>query len=74
MEQFAFIVALLLIGIALKEPCPRRFLKSLNFFVIYVSLPATVLLQVPKIDFDLSALGIVLVRGCFCRLPRRSSC
>ena len=62
MEQFAFIVALLLIGMALQRAdAPADFSKSLNFFVIYVSLPATVLLQVPKIDFDLSALGIVLV-------------
>ncbi|MEW5831887.1 MAG: AEC family transporter [Campylobacterota bacterium] len=62
MEPFAFIVALLLIGMALqKADAPADFSKSLNFFVIYVSLPATVLLQVPKIHFDLSALGIVLV-------------
>lgn len=61
MEQFAFIIALLLIGMALqKAPAPVDFAKSLNFFVIYVSLPATVLIQVPKIHFDLSALGVVL--------------
>lgn len=62
MEQFAFIIALLLIGIALqKAPAPVDFAKSLNFFVIYVSLPATVLLQVPKIHFDASALGVILI-------------
>ncbi len=62
MEQFAFIVALLLIGIVLqKAPAPVDFAKSLNFFVIYVSLPATVLLQVPKICFDVSALGVMLI-------------
>lgn len=62
MEQFVFILALLLIGVLLqKAPAPADFSKSLNFFVIYVSLPATVLLQVPKIHFDLSALGVVLV-------------
>ncbi|MBN2869699.1 MAG: AEC family transporter [Campylobacterales bacterium] len=62
MEPFAFIIALLLIGMLLqKAPAPADFSKSLNFFVIYVSLPATVLLQVPKISFDLSALGVVLV-------------
>lgn len=61
MEQFAFIIALLLIGIALqKAPAPVDFARSLNFFVIYVSLPSTVLIQVPKIHFDLSALGVVL--------------
>lgn len=62
MEPFAFIIALLLIGILLqKASAPADFSKSLNFFVIYVSLPATVLLQVPKISFDLSALGVVIV-------------
>ena len=62
MESFAFIVALLLIGILLqKAPAPADFSKSLNFFVIYVSLPATVLMQMPKIHFDLSALGVVIV-------------
>lgn len=62
MEQFAFIIALLLIGIALqKASAPVDFAKSLNFFVIYVSLPATVLIQVPKIHFDLSAFGVILI-------------
>ncbi len=62
MEAFGFIVALLLIGLLLQRaPAPADFSKSLNFFVIYVSLPATVLLQVPKIAFDLSALGVILV-------------
>jgi len=62
MEQFAFIIALLLIGVALqKASAPVDFAKSLNFFVIYVSLPATVLIQVPKIHFDLSALGVILI-------------
>lgn len=62
MEQFAFIIALLVIGIALqKAPAPVDFAKSLNFFVIYVSLPATVLIQMPKIHFDLSAIGVILI-------------
>ncbi|WP_295055243.1 AEC family transporter [Sulfuricurvum sp.] len=62
MEQFAFIIALLLIGIVLqKADAPVDFAKSLNFFVIYVSLPATVLTQVPKIHFDFSALGVILM-------------
>ena len=61
MEQFAFIIALLAIGILLqKADAPLDFAKSLNFFVIYVSLPATVLLQVPKIHFDLSAMGVII--------------
>ncbi|WP_310438722.1 AEC family transporter [Sulfuricurvum sp.] len=62
MEQFVFIITLLLIGILLqKADAPVDFAKSLNFFVIYVSLPATVLLQVPKIHFDFSALGVILI-------------
>ncbi len=61
MEQFAFIIALLAIGVALQRAsAPADFAKSLNFFIIYVSLPATVLIQVPKITFDLSALGVIL--------------
>lgn len=62
MEQFAFIIALMVIGVLLqKMDAPADFSKSLNFFVIYVSLPATVLIQVPKIALDLSAVGTVLV-------------
>ncbi|MDO9208589.1 MAG: AEC family transporter [Sulfuricurvum sp.] len=62
MEQFVFIIALLLIGIVLqKMDAPVDFSKSLNFFVIYVSLPATVLIQVPKIHLDFSALGVILI-------------
>lgn len=61
MEQFAFIIVLLVIGILLqKSDAPADLAKSLNFFVIYVSLPATVLIQVPKIHLDLSALGVIL--------------
>lgn len=62
MEQFIFIIALLLIGVALqKMNAPADFSKSLNFFVIYVSLPATVLIQVPKIHPDMSALFVILI-------------
>lgn len=61
MEQFAFIMALLLIGVLLQRAsAPADFAKSLNFFVIYVSMPATVLIQVPKIHLDLSALALVV--------------
>ena len=62
MEQFAFIIALLAIGMILqKAPAPIDFAKSLNFFVIYVSLPATIALQVPKMTFDVSALGVIVI-------------
>jgi len=60
-EQFVFIILLLFIGIALQRMNPPEdFAKSLNFFVIYVSLPSTVLLQIPKITFDLSLIAIIL--------------
>ena len=60
MEQFVFIIALLVIGIVLQRMnAPEDFAKSLNFFVIYVSLPATILMQIPKIHFDASALGVI---------------
>jgi malate permease and related proteins len=62
MEQFIFIIALLFIGMALqKADAPIDFSKSLNFFVIYVSLPATVLIQVPKIVLNGSALSTILI-------------
>lgn len=62
MEQFVFIIALLLIGMLLqKGDAPADFSKSLNFFVIYVSLPATVLIQVPKIALNASALSTILI-------------
>ncbi|MFY9141881.1 AEC family transporter [Sulfuricurvum sp.] len=62
MEQFAFIIVLMLIGMILqKADAPADFSKSLNFFVIYVSLPATVLIQLPKIHLDLSALSVILI-------------
>lgn len=62
MEQFTFIIVLLIIGMVLqKTNAPKDFAKSLNFFVIYVSLPSTILIQIPRIHFDLSALGVILV-------------
>ncbi|HEX5623184.1 MAG TPA: AEC family transporter [Sulfuricurvum sp.] len=62
MEQFIFIIALLFIGMVLqKADVPADFSKSLNFFVIYVSVPATVLLQVPKIALNASALSTILI-------------
>ena len=62
MEQFIFILALLLIGIGLqKTDAPVDFAKSLNFFIIYISLPATVLIQIPKVHLDLSALGVIAI-------------
>lgn len=62
MEQFIFIIALLCIGFLLqKTDAPADFSKSLNFFVIYVSFPATILIQIPKVHLDLSALGVIAI-------------
>lgn len=61
MAFFVFIVALLAIGFALKRAgLSDDFAKALNQFVIYVSLPATVLLLVPKIQFDSTAVALAL--------------
>jgi predicted permease len=61
MALFVFIIGLLVIGILLqKSDAPVDFAKSLNFFVIYVSLPATVLIQVPKIHLDLSVIWVIV--------------
>lgn len=62
MEQFGFIIALLILGMLLqKSDAPADFARSLNLFVIYISFPATILIQVPKIHLDLSALGVILI-------------
>jgi predicted permease len=61
MAFFVFILALLAIGFALKRVgLSPDFAKALNQFVIYVSLPATVLLLVPKIQFDATAFALAL--------------
>lgn len=57
MEQIVFILFLLCVGYGLKFlSFPANFSQSLNLFVIYVSLPATILVQFPKITFDSSLL------------------
>lgn len=62
MEPFVFIISLLGIGIWLQRfGFPEDFSKSLNLFVIYVSLPATVLLQIPNVHLDMSALSMMMV-------------
>lgn len=62
MEQFIFIVALLAIGKLLQRfNAPTDFAKSLNFFIIFVSLPATVLLQIPKATIDSSTIILAVV-------------
>lgn len=62
MEPFIFVIVLLFIGVLLqKTDAPVDFSKSLNVFIIYVSLPATVLIQVPKIVFNMSALSTIII-------------
>lgn len=62
MEQFIFIIALLAIGVLLqKVPAPADFSKSLNFFIIYISLPATILIQIPKVHLDSSAISVIMI-------------
>jgi predicted permease len=85
MIQILFIILLLLIGYLLRfAKFPNDFGKSLNLFVIYISVPATVLLQIPNIIFDSSlwvvvlapwlvlVLSVVLVLWIFGNAPRNT--
>ena len=57
MTQIFFIIFLLILGYLLKFcKMPQNFAQSLNGFVIFVSLPATILLQIPKIKLDTSLI------------------
>ncbi|MBN2894356.1 MAG: AEC family transporter [Campylobacterales bacterium] len=62
MEPFIYIVALLLLGMALRlGNAPAGFAQSLNYFILYVSVPSTVVLQIPKINFDASLLLVAIM-------------
>ncbi len=52
MENFIITASYLTIGIILRltRKLPKDFSNSLNLFVIYVSLPALILLKVPRMD------------------------
>ncbi len=54
MENFILIISFLLIGIGLRRipQFPDNSAQVLNLFVIYVSLPALVLLKVPELTFS----------------------
>ncbi len=57
MEQIIFIIFLLVVGYCLKFfDFQQNFAQGLNLFIIYITIPATVLLQVPKIHFDTTFL------------------
>jgi len=85
MVQILFILFLLIVGYLLRfAKFPGDFGKSLNLFVIYISFPATILLQVPHITFDNSlwiaiitpwtvlALSVLLVFLFFRHQPRNT--
>ncbi|MCF8068838.1 MAG: AEC family transporter [Desulfobacterales bacterium] len=54
MDNFILTISYLLIGMVLKRlpAFPRETANSLNLFVIYVSLPALILIEVPKLAFS----------------------
>lgn len=57
MENIFFILFLLIVGYALKfAKTSDNFAISLNAFIIYISLPATILLQIPKVKLDSTIL------------------
>ncbi len=63
MENFIIVLALLLLGMALNrlKIFPQYSSQSLNLFIIYVSLPALILLQVPRLTFAKDLLAPVLL-------------
>lgn len=62
MQNFAFIVALLVVGKAcsLTGLFPRDTAKSLSQFVIFISLPALILVQVRRLTFDAHVAAPIL--------------
>jgi predicted permease len=62
-ENFILTLSLLIIGMLLKQTkiFPASTSESLNLFVIYVSLPALVLLKVPELQFSFDLLAPVIV-------------
>ena len=63
MEHLSIIFIAILIGIVFKRfsLLPVDTAKTLNLFVIYISLPATILLQIPKLTFNDEVLIPILV-------------
>lgn len=63
MENFILVTVCLLIGFGLKHLClfPAQTGNVLNLTVIYVSLPALVLLQIPQIQFSKNLLVPVIM-------------
>lgn len=63
MENFIITIAYLLVGLGLKRlrAFPEQTGTVLNLFVIYVSLPALVLLKIPELTFSSRVLTPVLM-------------
>jgi len=63
MENFIIIFSLLLLGMALSrlKVLPDNSSQVLNLFIIYISLPALILLQVPRLTFSKNLLVPVLL-------------
>ena len=63
MENFILTISLLAIGMLLKrvQIFPENTSQTLNLFVIYVSLPALVLMKVPELKFSQEVLVVAIV-------------
>ncbi len=63
MENFVIILAFLLIGVGLRRmpEFPNETAKVLNLFVIYVSLPALVLINIPALNLSKNLLVPMLM-------------
>lgn len=62
-DAFALMLAMLALGMAFARlrVLPGNAAETLNRVVLYVCLPAAILIHVPRLRFDLSLLGLVLV-------------
>jgi len=63
MENLIIIFSLLLLGVTLSrlKVFPGNASQILNLFIIYISLPALILLQVPRLTFSKNLLVPVLL-------------
>jgi len=62
-ENFILTISLLAVGMLLKrvQIFPENTSQTLNLFVIYVSLPALVLMKVPELQFSQEVLVVAIV-------------
>lgn len=69
MLNFFVILASLVLGLLLQKQS-HSLLKRINLFILYVPLPATILLNIPKIQWSLSTIPIMMtgwiVFACAC--------